>query len=86
MTVKIPEPPVITEDGIDLPPVAPGTPLEQLMTLLEWARIRRFVIGGVRIDASGSITTSVRDLELAGEKDRDDPDPGVWAAHGHADE
>lgn len=86
MTVKIPEPPTHTEDGIDLPPVAPGSPLEQLMTLLEWARIRRFAIGGVRIDKDGGITTNVRDLDMRPAKDLDDPDPGVWGAHGHVEE
>jgi len=85
--VKIPDPPIVTEDGTEIEPPPKGSPVEQLMILLEWARVRGFQVGpGVQIDADGSVTAQVRDLRAATERGPADDDPGVWRAHGHDDD
>lgn len=80
-TIKIPDPPEHTDEGDDIPKAPPGSDLEQLITLLEYCRIREFrLMGPVQIGALAVQITDMRQVEAIGSGARDE---GPWKAAGY---
>jgi hypothetical protein len=68
------------EEGNDLAPPPPDSPIAQLMYLLEWGRQRDFQIGPM-VQIEG-ITVQVADLRRQkGGQIR--PEGNIWKDHGH---
>lgn len=81
--VTIPTPPEHTEEGDEIPKAPPGSHLEQLMTLLEFCRIREFkLLGPVSIGPNG-IAVQISDLRQLAGASRGEPDPGPWKDAGY---
>lgn len=75
--------PLADEDGNDILPVDPASPIGQLIYLLEWGRKRGFRIGPtVQI---GDTIVQVRDLreQVQGERA---PEGSIWEEHGHSEQ
>lgn len=73
---------LVDDDGNEILPPEPGSPVAQVIYLLEYARKRGFQIPTVQI---GDVILQVRDLRQAADAKRDGvpPEPDIWAQHGH---
>jgi len=84
MMIKIPDQPEFADDGADIPKAPPGSDLEQLITLLEYCRIRDFqLMGPVRIGAIELVVVDKRQVEAGARSGP--PDRGGWAEMGGYD-
>lgn len=73
--------PFADEEGNLLPELEPGSPLAQIIHLLEYGRKRGFQIGPtVQV---GDVIVQVRDLRQSLNKEQDVKETDIWEEHGH---